>query len=188
MLDHAVAALDRLARNHRIAVRVIGRAGVEVAFVVAEELEQLGRERVAQIVEDIFARRDVDREIGPFGGRDLGEAAVEQGLVGRDDLQYAGVALLEIARDRAIRVGHFIAVKQMIEETLLVGFKGGACGGLGVAVVGGAALAGDVGGFQRLIEVAMDDLKRVGIGVVDADLLRRERVLDDLVFDALERQ
>ena len=34
----------------------------------------------------------------------------------------------------------------------------------------------------------MDDLKRVGIGVVDADLLRRELMLDDLVFDALERQ
>ena len=100
MLDHPVAAFDRLARNHRIAVGIVGRPRENVALVVAVELEQLGRERVAQIVEHVFPRRDVDREIGPFRGRDLGEAAVEQGFVGRDDLQDAGVALLEIARDR----------------------------------------------------------------------------------------
>ena len=100
MLDHPVAAFDRLARNHRIAVGVVCRAREEVALVVGVELEQLGRERVAQIVEDVFPGRDVDREIGPFRGRDLGEAAVEQGLVGRDDLQDAGMPVLEIARDR----------------------------------------------------------------------------------------
>jgi hypothetical protein len=60
MLDHPVAALDGLAGDDRIAVGVVGRTGVEVAFFVAVELEQLGRERVAQIVEHIFARRDVD--------------------------------------------------------------------------------------------------------------------------------
>jgi hypothetical protein len=34
----------------------------------------------------------------------------------------------------------------------------------------------------------VDDPERVGLGVVDADLLGRERVLDDFVFDALEGQ
>ena len=34
----------------------------------------------------------------------------------------------------------------------------------------------------------MDDLERAGIGVVDADLLRRQLVLDKLVFDALVGQ
>ena len=34
----------------------------------------------------------------------------------------------------------------------------------------------------------MNDLKRIGIGVVDADLLLCQRMLDDLVFDALEGQ
>ena len=82
MLDHAVAAFDRLPRDRRVAVGVVGRAREEVALVVGEELEELGRERVAQIVENVLARRDVDRKIGPFRGRDLGEAAVEQGLVG----------------------------------------------------------------------------------------------------------
>ena len=76
----------------------------------------------------------------------------------------------------------------MIEEALLVRFKGRTGSSLGVAIVGGAALSGDVGGFQRLMEIAMNDLKRIGIGVVDADLLLCQRMLDDLVFDALEGQ
>ena len=188
MLDHAVAALDGLARNHRIAVGIVSRARVEIALVVAVELEQLGRERVAEIVEDVFPRRDVDRKIRPFRSRDLGQAAVEQGLVGRHDLQDAGVALLEIARDRGDQGRTFHRRQQMVEESLLVRFKGRARRGLGIPVVGAAVGAGDVGGFQRRIQVLVDDLKGVGIGVVDADLLRRQPMLDDLVFDALERQ
>jgi len=43
MLDHAVAALDCLARDDRIAVGIVGRAGLEIALVVGEELEELGR-------------------------------------------------------------------------------------------------------------------------------------------------
>jgi hypothetical protein len=33
----------------------------------------------------------------------------------------------------------------------------------------------------------VDDLESVGISVVDADLFRRQLVLDDFIFDALER-
>ena len=44
VLDHAVAALDRFTRDDRVPLGVIGRAGVDVAFLVGEELEQLGRE------------------------------------------------------------------------------------------------------------------------------------------------
>ena len=188
MLDHPVAPFDRLARDHRIAVGVISRARLKVAFVVAVELEELGRKRVAQIVEDVLARRDVDRQIGPFRSRDLGEAAVEQGFVGRDHLQDDGVALVEIARDRGDQGRAFHRRQQVIEETLLVGFKGRARRGLGVAVIGAAVGAGDVGSLQRLVEVLVDDLKRVGIGVVNADLFSRQLVFDDLVFDAFERQ
>ena len=78
--------------------------------------------------------------------------------------------------------------QQMIEEALLVRFEGRAGGGLGVAVVGAAVGAGDVGGLERRLQVLVNDLERVGIGIVDRDLLRRQRVLDDLVLDALERQ
>jgi hypothetical protein len=34
----------------------------------------------------------------------------------------------------------------------------------------------------------MDDLKGIGIGVVNTDLLLCQLMLDDLVLDALERQ
>ena len=51
---------------------------MKVPFLVGVELEQLGRERVLQVIEHVFARRDVDREIGPFRGRNFGEPAVEQ--------------------------------------------------------------------------------------------------------------
>ena len=186
MLDHRIAAFDRLARDHRIAVGVSRRARMQVAFVVAVELEQLDRERMAQIVEHIFPGRDVDREIAPFGGRDFDEAAVEQRLVGRNHLQHTGMAVLEIARDRGDQGRAFHRRQQMIEEALLVRFKRRAGGSLGVAVVRTAVGSCDVGGLQRLVEVLVDDLKGVGIGVVDADLFRRQPVLDDLVFDALE--
>ena len=84
------------------------------------------------------------------------------------------MALLEIARDRGDQGRAFHRRQQMIEEALLVGFERRARGGLGVAVVGAAVGAGDVGGLQRLVEVLVDDLERVGIGVVDADLLGRQ--------------
>jgi hypothetical protein len=59
----------------------------------------------------------------------------------------------------------------MIEETLLIGLERRARGGLGVAVVSVAVTAGDIGGLQRLIEIAVNDLEGIGIGIVYPDLL-----------------
>ena len=73
-----------------------------------------------------------------------------------------------------------------MKKRCLFASKGRARGGLGVPVVGAAIGAGDVGGLERLGQVLMDDLEGIGIGVVDADLLRRETMLDDLVFDPFE--
>ena len=188
VLDYPVAAFDRLARNDRVAVGVAGRARQDVAFLVAVEIEELRRERMAQVIEHIFARCNLDREIGPLRRRDLGEAAVEQGLVGRDDLQDTGVTLLEIARDGGDQGRAFHRRQQMIEEALLVGFKGRARRGFSVAVVSAAVRSGDIRGLQRLVEILVNDLEGIGVGVVDADLLRRQLVLDHLVFDALEGQ
>ena len=39
---------------------------------------------------------------------------------------------------------------------------------------------------QRLVQVLVDDLPGVGVGVVDRDLLGGQRVLEDVVFDAFE--
>ena len=86
-----------------------------------------------------------------------------------------------IARDQRRRLHRG---DQMREEALLGGFEGRARGGLGLRVER-AALAGDVGGLQGGVEIVVDDLEGAGIGVVDADLLGRERVLDQLVLDAL---
>ncbi len=86
-----------------------------------------------------------------------------------------------IARDQRRRLHRGDQVR---EEPLLGGFEGRARGGLGLGVQR-AALAGDVGGLQRRVEIVVDDLEGAGIGVVDADLLGRERVLDQLVLDAL---
>ena len=48
-------------------------------------------------------------------------------------------------------------------------------------------LAGDVRGPHRRVEVVVNDREGAGIGVVDADLLGRELVLDQVVFDTSRR-
>ena len=90
---------------------------------------------MGEIVEDIFARRDVDLDVVPFLGRDLGEPALHQRLAGRDDLDDGGMAVArDRARSSAISVGVFIAGQQMAEEALLGAFEGRAGGGLRLRV------------------------------------------------------
>ena len=71
----------------------------------------------------------------------------------------------------------------MVEEALLGALEGRAGGGLGLRVER-AGRAGDVRGPHRGIEIVMDDRERPGIGIVDADLLVGQPMLDQLVFDA----
>src|SRR3546814_4231747 len=80
MLDQAIAPLDRLARDDRVAVGIEDGPRHEVALRIGEDLEELRREGVGEVVEDVFARGDVDRDVRPFGGWDLGEPPVEQRL------------------------------------------------------------------------------------------------------------
>src|SRR5207249_553389 len=90
---------DGLAALDRLAVAVDG-PGREIALAVGERLEELGREAVRQVIENVFARRDVDLHVAPFLGWDLGEAPLHQRLAGRDDLDDGGMAGFEIALDR----------------------------------------------------------------------------------------
>ena len=90
-LDQPVAARDRLAAQDRLAVAAHRTRG-EIALLVGERLVELHREAVREIIEDIFARRDVDLDIAPFLGRDFGEAALHQRFAGRDDLDDGGMA------------------------------------------------------------------------------------------------
>ena len=186
LLDQAVAARDGLPALDRLAV-AIDRPGTEVALRVGEGLVELDREGMGEIVEHIFARGDVDLDVAPLLGRDLGEPALHQRLAGRDDLDDGGVAGVEIALDRADQRRRLHRGQEVAEEALLGAFEGGSRGGFCLAVQR-AGLAGDVGGPHRGVEVVMDDAERAGIGVVDANLLGRELVLDEFVLDALVGQ
>ena len=48
--------------------------------------------------------------------------------------------------------------------------------------------AGYAGRLKRGIEMGVNDLERRGIGVVDADLLCTQSMLEKVVFDAVERE
>src|ERR1700746_2656392 len=72
----------------------------------------------------------------------------------------------------------------MAEEALLGAFEGGSRRGLCLRVQR-AGLADDVGGAHRSVEIVMYDAECAGIGIVDTDLLGRELVLDEFVFDTL---
>ena len=183
LLDQAVAAGDGLAALDRLAVAIDGPGG-EIALGVRERLVELHREGMGEIVEHVFARGDVDLDVAPFFRRDLGEPALHQRFAGRDDLDDGGVAFLEIALDRADQRGRLHAGQKMSEEALLGGFECRACGGLRLGVQR-ACLAGDIGGPHRRVEIVVDDREGAGIGVIDADLLGGQPMLDELVFDAL---
>ena len=122
LLDQAVAAGDGLAALDRLAVAKDRPRG-EVALAVGERLVELHREGVREVVENIFARRDVDLDVVPVLGRDLGQPALHERLAGRDDLDDGGVAGLEIALDRAGQRGRLHRGEQMTEEALLGGIR-----------------------------------------------------------------
>ncbi len=103
----------------------------------------------------------------------------------------------EIALDRPISVGVFIEVSRWPKKRCLALSKAEraadfACG-LSVRPPAAspreaprpALAAGDVGGFERGGEVAVDDAEGVRIGVVDRPLRLRQLVLDELVAHAL---
>ena len=89
---------------------------------------------MGEIIEDIFARRDVDLDVAPVLGRDFGEPPLHQRLAGRDDLDDGGMAGGEIALDGGDQRGRLHRRDQMIEETLLGALESRARGGFGLAV------------------------------------------------------
>ena len=72
----------------------------------------------------------------------------------------------------------------MAEEALLGALEGRQRGRLGVAVEGIAVLH-DAGRLERHLEVGVNDLEGLGIGIVDAPLFRRQRMLQDIDLDAV---
>jgi hypothetical protein len=83
-----------------------------------------------------------------------------------------------------IRVGVFMLVSRWPKNRCLADSKAERAGLR--LLVQRAGRSGDVGGLHRRVEIVMNDGESAGIGVVDTGLLRRQRVLDQLVFHAVE--
>ena len=182
LLDQRVALGLGLPADDGVALGIGGGPAHQVAVVVGEGLLELHREGVHQEGQDAVPRREVDIEVAPFRGRNLGDAAFHQRLAGRDQLYDGGPAGTEIGLDGADQRGALHAGQQMAEEALLGALEGGQCRRLGIPVQRVLALD-DAGGLQCLLDVLVDDLEGAGIGVVDAPLFGRQRVFEDFDLD-----
>ena len=133
-------------------------------------------------IQHVLAGRQVDGEVVPFGGGYLGDAALHQRLAGGDELDDGGAPLLHVRLDGADQRGALHGGQQVPEEALLGALEGRERGGLRVPVERGFAVD-DAGCLQGLLDIGVDDLEGAGIGVVDAPLVVRERVLQDVDLD-----
>ncbi len=122
-LDQAVTALDGVSALHRLAI-AIDRPRGEIAVAIGEGLEELSRKAVRQVVEHILARRNIDLDVAPLLGGNVGQPAFHQGLAGRHDLNDRGMAGLKVALDRADQGRRLHRGDQVREEALLGGFEG----------------------------------------------------------------
>ena len=136
-----------------------------------------------EIGTDDFAGAQVDGEVAPFLRGNVGQLPFHHRLAGRNELNDRRMAIGDVTLDAFDQRHHLHAGDQAIEEPLLRALEGGFGGRLRLTVEC-AGYAGDVCGFERLIQIVMDHLKRGGIGVIDRHLLRRQGVLDDLDLDA----
>ena len=182
LLDQGVALRDRFPAEHGIAVIVEHRPREQVAALVGEGLLELHREGVGEELDHGLPRREVDGEVVPFRSRNLGDAPFHQRLAGRDQLDHGGPPGVEIGLDRADQAGALHGGQQMAEEALLGALEGRHGCGLGVPVQRVLAVD-DAGCLERLLDVLVDDLEGAGIGVVDAPLLGRQWMFEDLDLD-----
>ena len=89
--------------------------------------------------------------------------------------------------DRADERGRLHGREQVVEEPLLGPLEGRQRGGAGRAVAA-AVVAVDAGHLQRLVQVVVDDLERVGVLVVDGALLAGQRVPQHVDLDPVVGQ
>ena len=122
MLDQPVASAHRFTALHRLAIPEHW-ARRKIAFAIGERLIQLRRKRVGQIIQHIFPRRDVDLDVAPFLGRNLGKPTLHQRLAGRDDLDHGRMTVVQIPLDRGDQRRHLHRGDEVVEEPLLGGFE-----------------------------------------------------------------
>ena len=188
-LDERVAGGDGFLAEDGVSVAVDGGPAHEGSAFVGEGFVESDGEGVAQVVEDVFARREVDGDVVPFVGGDFGDAAVHEGLAGGDDLDDASASVREVVVDGSEERGALHGGEQVAEEPLFGAFEGGEGGGFGGAVEGPgpvpvAGVSDDAGGLEGVVDVAVDDLEGSGVCVVDAALLGGEGVFEDIDLDA----
>ena len=105
-------------------------------------------------------------------------------FVGGDELHHRRPPGVEIGLDGTDQARALHGGEEMAEEALLGALEGRERGRLGVAVEGVAVLH-DAGRLERHLEMGVDDLERLGIGIVDAPLFRRQRMLQDIDLDTV---
>jgi hypothetical protein len=89
---------------------------------------------MGRIVEDIFARGDVNLDVTPLLGWDLGKPALHQRFTGRDDLDDGGVSSVKITLDRSDQRWRLHRGQEVAEEALLGAFEGRSGRGLCLSI------------------------------------------------------
>ena len=125
LLDQRVALGLGFPADDGVAVRIGGGPAHQIAVVVGEGLLELHREGVHQEGEDAVPGRQVDIEVVPFRGRDLGDAPLHQRFAGRDQLDDRRPSASEVGLDGADQRGALHAGQQVAEEALLGALEGG---------------------------------------------------------------
>ena len=129
-LDHPVAGGDGLAALDRVALGIERGARAQIAVLVCVRFIKLRRKGMLQIGEDHVAGRQIDVQVRPFLGWNLGQTAIEDRLASRNQLDDGGMARLQVRLDGFDERGGLQPRKQRGEEALLGALKHRQGGGL----------------------------------------------------------
>jgi hypothetical protein len=103
---------------HRIARLIDHRARAFIAILIPVAFHGAGRERIVEIVRHDLAGRKVELDLGAILG-EIGQAAVEQGLGGRDQLDDDAMVGGQRFLDGGEQRGQLHGEQKLAEETLL---------------------------------------------------------------------
>ncbi len=163
------------------------RAHRHIAFLIRGRLHGGDREGPHQIVEHLVLGGQVDGQVVPLFGRDLGQPALHHRLIGRDDLHDAGASLDEVVADRRDQGRRLQARQQRAEEAQLGALESRHDRRSGLTALGLPVL-GDADRLQGGAQVLVDQLVGVGPGVPDLDVVAGQHMAQRLIFHPVERQ